>query len=103
MTDIARGQVWDYRSISRTRRVLVVTTNALNNQGYPVVVEITDVQPRNPALMLLSINLGEEFGGYARTRSVSEADPKRFETLIGSAPEHLMDQVDAALRAALAL
>ncbi len=103
MSEIARGQVWDYRSISHTRRVLVVSTDALNAVGCPVVVEITDVQPRNPALMLLSINLGSEFGGYARTRSVSEADPKRFEKLIGHTPDHLMDQVDAALRAALAL
>ncbi|MFD3431191.1 MULTISPECIES: type II toxin-antitoxin system PemK/MazF family toxin [Actinomycetes] len=103
MTDVSRGQVWDYRSISHTRRVLVVSTDALNEVGCPIVVEITDVQPRNPALMLLSINLGPDLGGYARTRSVSESNPKRFDKLIGHAPEHLMDQVDAALRAALAL
>ncbi|WP_280407485.1 type II toxin-antitoxin system PemK/MazF family toxin [Nocardia brasiliensis] len=103
MSDIARGQVWDYRGISHTRRVLVVSTDALNDAGYPVIVEVTSIQPGNPALKLLSVDLGPQLGGYARSRSIADADPKRFELLIGTAPAHLMDQVDAALRAALAL
>ncbi|MEV4241746.1 type II toxin-antitoxin system PemK/MazF family toxin [Nocardia sp. NPDC049737] len=103
MTDIARGQVWDYQSISHTRRVLVVSTDALNDAGYPVVLEVTMVAPRNAALKLLSIGLGAELGGYARARTIGDVEPKRFTTLIGTVPTHLMDQVDAALRAVLAL
>ncbi|WP_282781889.1 type II toxin-antitoxin system PemK/MazF family toxin [Nocardia sp. CC201C] len=103
MTDIARGQVWDYRGISHTRRVLIVSTDALNDAGYPIVVEVTTVAPRTAAMKLLSINLGAELGGYARARAIGDANPERFDTLIGTAPDHLMDQVDAALRAALAL
>ncbi|WP_063047593.1 type II toxin-antitoxin system PemK/MazF family toxin [Nocardia pseudovaccinii] len=102
MTELARGQVWDYKGMSHTRRVLIVSTDALND-AYPVVVEVTSIQPGNPALKLLSVNLGDDLGGYARARSISTADTPRFQALIGTAPAHLMDQIDAALRATLAL
>ncbi|MFD7846993.1 type II toxin-antitoxin system PemK/MazF family toxin [Nocardia sp. NPDC059764] len=98
-----RGEVWDYRSISRTRRVMVVSTDALNTAGYPIVVDITDIEPSSPALLLLAVGVGSELGGWARCRSISTGVLPRFETLVGQASPEIMEQVDMALAAALAL
>ncbi|MRH88948.1 hypothetical protein GFY24_16095 [Nocardia sp. SYP-A9097] len=98
-----RGEVWDYRSISRTRRVLVVSAEALNTAGVPIIVDVTDIEPGSPALLLLAVGLGTELGGWARCRSISTGDPARFETLVGRASVEAMEQVDMALSAALSL
>ncbi|MFI6869883.1 type II toxin-antitoxin system PemK/MazF family toxin [Nocardia sp. NPDC050406] len=98
-----RGEVWEYRSISHVRRVLVVSADALNTAGYPVVVDVTDIEPSSPALLLLAVGLGAELGGWARCRSISTGEPSRFETLVGRASDEAMEQVDMALAAALSL
>jgi mRNA-degrading endonuclease toxin of MazEF toxin-antitoxin module len=49
------------------------------------------------------VRIEDNLGGYARCRTISFADSKRFTELLGIVPESTMEQVDMALRAALSL
>lgn len=97
-----RGEVWQYQGISRSRPVLVVSCDELNDAEQPIVVDVTSFSPQGAAA-LLTVRVGDELGGYARCRTISFADTKRFTGLLGAVPESTMEQVDMALRAALSL
>ncbi|MCA1675763.1 MAG: type II toxin-antitoxin system PemK/MazF family toxin [Actinobacteria bacterium] len=97
-----RGEVWQYQGISRSRPVLVVSCDELNDAKQPIVVDVTSFSPQGAAA-LLTVRIGDELGGYARCRTISFADSTRFTELLGSAEEPAMEQVDMALRAALSL
>lgn len=97
-----RGEVWRYQGISRSRPVLVVSCDELNDAEQPIVVDVTSFSPRG-APALLAVRIGDELGGYARCRTISFADPKRFTELLGTVPETTMEQIEMALRAALSL
>jgi mRNA-degrading endonuclease toxin of MazEF toxin-antitoxin module len=99
---LRRGEVWCYQAISRSRPVLVVSCDELNDADQPIVVDITPFSPQGPAA-LLTVLLGEQLGGYARCRTTSFADAERFAELLGTVPASTMEQVDMALRAALSL
>jgi mRNA-degrading endonuclease toxin of MazEF toxin-antitoxin module len=60
-------------------------------------------QPRLRPHRARDLRVGDELGSYARCRTISVADSKRFTDLLGSAPESITEQVDMALRAALSL
>ncbi|MGH3938515.1 MAG: type II toxin-antitoxin system PemK/MazF family toxin [Pseudonocardiaceae bacterium] len=97
-----RGEVWRYQGISRSRPVLVVSCDELNDAEQPIVVDVTSFSPQGAAA-LLTVRVGDELGGYARCRTINFADTKRFTELLGAIPEPTMEQVDMALRAALSL
>jgi len=99
---LKRGEVWRYQAISRSQPVLVVSCDELNDAEAPIVVDVTPFSPQGAAT-LLTVRLGDELGGYARCRTISFADPKRFTKLLGTVPDSTMEQVDLALRAALGL
>jgi mRNA-degrading endonuclease toxin of MazEF toxin-antitoxin module len=99
---VRRGEVWRYQAISRSRPVLVVSCDELNDAEQPIVVDVTPFSPRGAAA-LLSVHIGDELGGYARCRTISFADAQRFAERLGAVPASAMDQVDMALRAALSL
>jgi mRNA-degrading endonuclease toxin of MazEF toxin-antitoxin module len=99
---VRRGEVWRYQGISRPRPVLVVSCDELNDVEQPIVVDVTSFSPQG-AVALLTVRVGDELGGYARCRTISFADTKRFTELLGTVPESTMEQVDMALRAALNL
>jgi mRNA-degrading endonuclease toxin of MazEF toxin-antitoxin module len=97
-----RGDVWFYTSPSRTPRVLVVSSEFLNEARLPVVVDVTEVEPSVTTLGLLGVRLGDGIG-YARCAGLGTADPARFGKRIAEIPIDVMEQVDAALRVALDL
>lgn len=97
-----RGEVWRYQGISRSRPVLVVSCDELNEAEQPIVVDVTSFSPQGAAA-LLTVRVGDELGGYARCRTISLGDSKRFAELLGTVPASTMEQVDMALRAALNL
>ena len=97
-----RGQVWRYQGISRSRPVLVVSCDELNDAEQPIIVDVTTFSPQGAA-SLLSVHIGDELGGYARCRMISFADSKRFAELLGTVPDSTMEQIDMALRATLNL
>jgi mRNA-degrading endonuclease toxin of MazEF toxin-antitoxin module len=99
---LRRGEVWRYQGISRSRPVLVVSCDELNAAEQPIVVDVTSFSPQGAAA-LLTVRVGDELGGYARCRTISFADTKRFTELLGTVEELTMEQVDMALRAALNL
>lgn len=82
--------------------MLVVSCDELNEAEQPIVVDVTSFSPQGAAA-LLTVRVGDELGGYARCRTISFADTKRFTELLGNIPEPTMEQVDMALRAALNL
>jgi mRNA-degrading endonuclease toxin of MazEF toxin-antitoxin module len=82
--------------------VLVVSCNELNDAEQPIVVDVTPFSPQGAAA-LLTVRVGDTLGGYARCRTISFGDAKRFTELLGTVPEATMEQVDMALRAALNL
>jgi mRNA-degrading endonuclease toxin of MazEF toxin-antitoxin module len=100
---LRRGQVWRYQGISRSRPVLVVSCDELNDAEQPIIVDVTSFSPQGAAASLLSVQIGDELGGYARCRMISFADSKRFAELLGTVPESTMEQIDMALRATLNL
>ncbi len=97
-----RGEVWRYQGISRSRPVLVVSCDELNDAEQPIVIDVTSFSPQGAAA-LLTVRVGDELGGYARCRTISFGDSKRFTELLGTVPESTMEQVDMALRAAFNL
>jgi mRNA-degrading endonuclease toxin of MazEF toxin-antitoxin module len=99
---VRRGEVWRYQGIFRSRPVLVVSCDELNDAEQPIVVDATSFSPQG-AVALLTVRVGDELGGYARCRTISFADTKRFTELLGTVPDSTMEQVDMALRAALNL
>jgi mRNA-degrading endonuclease toxin of MazEF toxin-antitoxin module len=99
---LRRGEVWRCQGISRSRPVLVVSCDELNDAEQPIVVDVTSFSPQGAAA-LLTVRVGDELGGYARCRMISFADTKRFTELLGTVPESTMEQVGMALRAALNL
>jgi len=99
---LRRGEVWRYKAISRSRPVLVVSCDELNDADQSIVVDVTPFSPQGPAA-LLTVRLSDELGGYARCRTISFADAQRFAELLGTVPESTLEQVDMALRAALSL
>jgi mRNA-degrading endonuclease toxin of MazEF toxin-antitoxin module len=99
---LRRGEVWRYQGISRSRPVLVISCDELNDAEQPIIVDVTSFSPQG-ASSLLSVHIGDELGGYVRCRMISFADSKRFVELLGTVPEPTMEQIDMALRAALSL
>lgn len=97
-----RGEIWRYQGISRSRPVLVVSCDELNDADQPIVVDVTPFSPQGAAA-LLTVSVGDELGGYARCRTISFADSARFTEQLGTIPDSTMEQVDMALRAALGL
>lgn len=97
-----RGEVWDYQGISRSRPVLVVSCDELNEAEQPIVIDVTPFSPQGAAA-LISVRIGDELGGYARCRRISSGDAKRFTERRGLVADSTMEQVDMALRAALGL
>lgn len=95
-----RGDIWTYKGLARTRRVLVVSADELNGAGLPITVEITDVRPTG-ARAMLAVPLPDH--GYILIRPLHDADPARFIERIGFVPDETMDAVSMALRAALDL
>lgn len=95
-----RGEVWRYRGVARERLILVVSDDALNDRGEPIVVDVTATGPQGPTA-LLTVRLGQE--RFARCRRVTFAEAGRFTELVGQTPPDVMDQVSAALRVALSL
>ncbi|MFI5721118.1 type II toxin-antitoxin system PemK/MazF family toxin [Nocardia sp. NPDC051750] len=96
-----RGEIWTYQALARTRRVLVVSADELNAAGKPITVDITDTAPTG-VVALLSVPLPDR-SGYIRVRALAFADPDRFTERVAVLPDNVMDQVNMALRAALAL
>ncbi|MPZ28578.1 MAG: hypothetical protein GEV12_19800 [Micromonosporaceae bacterium] len=95
-----RGDIWRYRGLARTRLVLVVSDDVLNERGEPIVVDVTDTGPEGP-IALLTVRVGE--WGFARCRRLTFADADRFDDQLAQLPAEVMDQVDVALRVALSL
>jgi mRNA-degrading endonuclease toxin of MazEF toxin-antitoxin module len=97
---VNRGDIWSYQAISRTRKVLVISADELNNVGQPITLDVTDVAPTGVRAMLAT-PLPDH--GYILVRSMFAADPNRFRERLGRAPVAVMDQLEMALRAALDL
>ncbi|WP_330186022.1 type II toxin-antitoxin system PemK/MazF family toxin (plasmid) [Nocardia sp. NBC_01503] len=102
-----RGELWTYKGLGRTRHVLVVSANELNNTGSPITCDVTDVAPTGSRVLLsIPITLPNN-GGTAYIRVVrglsGQTDVDRFDSLIGRVPDEVMEQVGLALRAALDL
>ncbi|MGA8113152.1 MAG: type II toxin-antitoxin system PemK/MazF family toxin [Actinocatenispora sp.] len=96
-----RGEVWAYKSLTRTRSVVVVSTDSLNELGEPLVVDVTPSGPTGPTA-LLSVELPDGLG-FARCRRIDTASPDRFAERVAVLPPDVMEQVDVALRAVLDL
>ncbi|WP_157513944.1 type II toxin-antitoxin system PemK/MazF family toxin [Nocardia concava] len=95
-----RGDLYNYRSISRTQTVLVVSADELNAVDQPITLDVTDVRPTGVRSMLAVPLPGH---GYILVRNFRAADPARFADCIGQASAEVMEQLDMSLRAALDL
>jgi mRNA-degrading endonuclease toxin of MazEF toxin-antitoxin module len=71
--------------------VLVVSCDELTDAEQPIVVDVTSFSPQG-ADALLTVRIGDELGGYARCRTISFADIKRFAELLGTVLESTMKQ-----------
>jgi mRNA-degrading endonuclease toxin of MazEF toxin-antitoxin module len=99
-----RGEVWTYRPVvprpgMATRR-LIVSADALNDaQELPVVigVQIVDYDPES----ILSPRVGDL--GWAVVTTIERCIKGRLTEVVGAATPSELEQVDIALRAALAL
>jgi mRNA-degrading endonuclease toxin of MazEF toxin-antitoxin module len=56
-----------------------------------VCPRVTSFSPQEAAA-LLTVRIGDELGGYARCRTISFADTKRFAELLGTVLESTMKQ-----------
>src|ERR671910_296445 len=92
---VRRGEIWAYQSISRIRPVLVVSADALNDAGEPLVVDVTPTGPAG-VTALLSVELPDGHG-YARCRWINTGEPKRFAERLATVPLDVMERVNMAL------
>jgi mRNA-degrading endonuclease toxin of MazEF toxin-antitoxin module len=99
-----RGEAWNYLPVIprpgiSTKR-LIVSADALNDASeLPVVigVQIVDYDPES----ILSPRIGDH--GWAVVTTIERCVKSRLTELVGTATDAEMEQVDIALRAALAL
>jgi mRNA-degrading endonuclease toxin of MazEF toxin-antitoxin module len=97
---VRRGEIYEYRSISRTRPVLLVSADELTAIGRPLVLDVTDVAPTGLRTMLAVAIPGH---GHALIYSPSRAELDRFGARLGAASPETMMSVDRALSVAFGL
>jgi mRNA-degrading endonuclease toxin of MazEF toxin-antitoxin module len=52
---LRRGEVWRYQGISRSRPVLVVSCDELNDAEQPIVVNVTPFSPQRAVALLTAV------------------------------------------------
>jgi mRNA-degrading endonuclease toxin of MazEF toxin-antitoxin module len=99
---VARGDVVDYSLGSRRVRVLVVS-DAVFNQRYPVIVLIHDRADGDVPGLLIPLPRDLAGGGTIDLSRIRFADSEAFGHRHGRASAAVMSHVDSGLRRLLAL
>ena len=95
-----RGEVYEYPRFDR--RLLIVSTQPLTDEGSAIVVEVGDEAPKGTQGML-AVELGGQPPMSAFCWRVNYMRTDRLGARVGIVPPQVMEHVDMALRTAMDL